>query len=184
MYAAAAKLDDARWRQYKGFSIRAESDYFNHTPNLNINIDRDRASLYGVSTSKIESLLRSAYSENYVYLIKLSDDQYQVILETDDKTRAHPEDLDQLYVKSDNNATLIPLKAVTDAKSTVGLQAVNHYNQFTSVTINYNLLPGVADSDATNFIDRSAKPRSSRRRPACWGLSRARRWCSSNSSPH
>ncbi len=154
VYAAADKLV-AKMRQYPAFQS-VQSDYFNHTPNLDINIDRDRASLYGVSTSKIESLLRSAYSENYVYLIKLSDDQYQVILETDDKTRAHPEDLDQLYVKSDNNSTLIPLKAVTEAKSSVGLQAVNHYNQFVSVTINYNLMPGVADSDATNFIDKTA----------------------------
>ncbi len=154
VYAAADKLV-AKMRQYPGFQS-VQSDYFNKTPNLNINIDRARASLYGVSTTRIESLLRSAYSENYVYLIKLADDQYQVILETDDKTRAHPEDLDQLYVKSDNNTTLIPLKAVTDAKSSVGLQAVNHYNQFTSVTISYNLLPGVADSDATNFIEKSA----------------------------
>ena len=45
---------------------------------------------------------------------------------------------------------------MTNTKTSVGLQAVNHYNQFTSVTINYNLVPGVADSDATNFIDKNA----------------------------
>ena len=154
VYAAAAKLV-AKMRTFPGFQS-VQSDYFNSTPNLNINIDRARASLYGVSTAKIESLLRSAYSENYVYLIKQSDDQYQVILETDDQTRAHPEDLDQLYVKADDNVTLVPLKAVTNTQSSVGLQAVNHYNQFTSVTINYNLLPGVADSAANNFIEKSA----------------------------
>ena len=60
-------------RQYPGF-LSVQSDYFNNTPNLDINIDRDRASLYGVSTAKVESLLRSAYSENYLYLIKLADD--------------------------------------------------------------------------------------------------------------
>ncbi len=101
MYAAAAKLV-GKMRQYPGFST-VQSDYFNHTPNLDINIDRARASLYGVCATKIESLLRSAYSENYVYLIKQPDDQYQVILETDDDARAHPEDLDELYVKADNN---------------------------------------------------------------------------------
>ncbi len=142
-----------------------QSDYFNSTPNLNIDIDRARASLYGVSTTKIESLLRSAYSENYVYLIKQPDDQYQVILETNDDTRAHPEDLSDLYVKADNNVTLVPLKAVTNAHQSVGLQAVNHYNQFTSVTINYNLKPGVADSDASKVIeDGEANPRHDARR--------------------
>ena len=154
VYAAAGKLV-AKMRQFPGFAS-VQSDYFNSTPNLAINIDRSRASLYGVSTSKIESLLRAAYSENYVYLIKEADDQYQVILETDDKARDQPTDLDQLYVKADDNTTLIPLKAVTDTQTTVGLQSVNHYNQFTSVTINYNLVPGTADGDATNYIEKAS----------------------------
>ncbi len=155
VYAAAGKLV-AKMRQYPGFAT-VQPDFFNNTPNLDINIDRARASLYGVGVAKIESLLRSAYSENYVYLIKQPDDQYQVILETNDAAREHPEDLAQLYVKADNNQTLIPLKALTNTKQTVGLQAVNHLNQFTSVSIGYNLKPGVADSDASRFIEGAAK---------------------------
>ena len=155
VYNAAAKLT-AKMRTFPGFAS-VQSDYYNHTPNLDIDIERARASLYGVSTAKIESLLRSAYSENYAYLIKQADDQYQVIVEASNDAREHPEDLAELYVKSDNNQTLVPLKAVTSFKQTVGLQAVNHYNQFTSVTINYNLNPGVADSEANNFIERSSK---------------------------
>ena len=155
VYAAADQLV-AKMRQYPGFST-VQSDFFNSTPNLDINIDRDRASLHGVSTTKIESLLRSAYSENYLYLIKQPDDQYQVILETDDNAREHPEDLAELYVKADNHETLVPLKAVTHAAQSLGLQAVNHYNQFVSVTINYNLKPGVADSDASQFIENNAR---------------------------
>ncbi len=155
VYATAAKLT-AKMRQFPGFQT-VQSDYFNATPNLDIEIDRDRASLYGVSTAKIESLLRSAYSENYVYLIKQTDDQYQVILETSDASRDQPEDLSQLYVKADNNTTLVPLRAVTSSRQVVGLQSVNHYNQFTSVTINYNLKPGVADSDATRYIENATR---------------------------
>ena len=69
------------------------SDLFRNTPNLDIDIDRDRASLFGVSTTKLQSLLRAAYSQNYVYLIKQPDDQYQVIVEADDEARTGPEDL-------------------------------------------------------------------------------------------
>ncbi len=72
------------------------------------------------------------------------------------------------------------MKAVTTSQQSVGLQAVNHFNQFTSVTINYNLKPGVADSDASKFIDGLGAARSSLRRPPCRGRSRARRWCSSS----
>jgi HAE1 family hydrophobic/amphiphilic exporter-1 len=53
-------------------------------PNLDIEIDRGRSGLYGVSTTQLENLLRAAYSQNYVYLIKQADDQYEVIVEADD----------------------------------------------------------------------------------------------------
>jgi HAE1 family hydrophobic/amphiphilic exporter-1 len=49
----------------------------------------------------------------------------------------------------------VPLRAVTSTKQIVGPQAVNHFNQFTSVTINFNLLPDVAIGDATKFIEDS-----------------------------
>src|SRR5437762_2073486 len=76
-------------KAFKGFaSVR--SDYYNSTPNLTVDIDRERAATYGVSTSAVQSLLRTAYSQNYVYLIKQPEDQYQVILEVKDKERAQP----------------------------------------------------------------------------------------------
>ena len=81
VYAAADKLEK-KLREYDGFASPPRSDLFRNTPNLEINIDRDRAGLYGVSTTQLESLLRAAYSQNYVYLIKQADDQYQVIVES------------------------------------------------------------------------------------------------------
>ena len=97
VYAVADQLME-KLQQFKGFaSVR--SDYYHDTPNLRIDINRDVAATYGVSTSAIQSLMRSAYSQNYIYLIKAPDDQYQVILEVKDKKRAHPGDLDDLYVR-------------------------------------------------------------------------------------
>src|SRR5205823_87311 len=52
-------------------------------------------------------------------------------------------------------SNLVPLRAVTTTKQVVGPLAVNHFNQFTSVTINFNLLPNVAIGDATKFIEDS-----------------------------
>ena len=65
--------------QYPGFAT-VSWDYFNNTPNLNIEIRRDQARMYGVSETRILSLMRDAYSQNYLYLIKKPEDQYQVIL--------------------------------------------------------------------------------------------------------
>src|SRR2546430_203214 len=82
VYTAADQLMN-KLRQFKGFaSVR--SDYYNSTPNLTVDIDRERAATYGVSTSAVQSLLRTAYSQNYIYLIKQPEDQYQVILEVKD----------------------------------------------------------------------------------------------------
>ena len=79
-------------REYPGF-LSVNSDLFNHTPNLQVTILRDQAKLYGVSEARILTLLRNAYSQNYAYLIKRPNDQYQVILEVDDIDRADPQDL-------------------------------------------------------------------------------------------
>ena len=155
VYAAADKLEK-KLREYDGFASPPRSDLFRNTPNLEINIDRDRAGLYGVSTTQLESLLRAAYSQNYVYLIKQADDQYQVIVEADDQARTGPEDFRQIYVKPDNGSKLIPIRAVTTSKETLGLQSVNHINQFTSVTFGFDTKPGVALGDVTNFINKTA----------------------------
>ncbi|HEY0368834.1 MAG TPA: efflux RND transporter permease subunit, partial [Chthoniobacterales bacterium] len=155
VYAAADKLGQ-RLKEFPGFASPPRADLFRNTPNLDINIDRDRASLYGISTAKLESLLRAAYSQNYVYLIKEPDDQYQVIVEAQDNEREHPEDLRQIYVKPDTNGNLVPVRAVTKSETKLGLQAVNHTNQFTSVTFGFDIKPDVALGDVTNYIQKTA----------------------------
>src|SRR5207237_7050319 len=130
-------------RQYRGF-LTVSSDYYNNTPNLNIDIRRDQAKTYGVSEARILTLLRNAYSQNYLYLIKKPEDQYQVILEVEDEARANPDDLSKLYIKSDNGQRLVPLGQLVTWKQTLGPQAVNHLNQFTSVTLFLYIKPDIA----------------------------------------
>jgi hydrophobic/amphiphilic exporter-1 (mainly G- bacteria), HAE1 family len=141
--------------KYPGF-LSVSSDYFANTPNLNIDLRREQAKIYGVSETRILQLLRTAYSQNYLYLIKKPEDQYQVILEVQDEARGKPEDLAKLYIRSDNGQRLVPLGELVTWKQTLGPQAVNHLNQFTSVSLFFNLKPGVALGDATNFISKSA----------------------------
>ncbi len=155
VYATADKMM-AKMREYPGF-LFVNSDLYNHTPNLQVDILRDQAKLYGVSESRILTLLHDAYSQNYSYLIKKPTDQYQVILEVADNQRSIPEDLSRLYIKSDDGQRMVPLNAVTTAHATLGPQAVNHINQFTSVTMFFNLKPGYAIGPATDFVEKTAK---------------------------
>ena len=129
--------------------------------------------MYGVSETRILSLLRNAYSQNYVYLIKKPEDQYQVILEIEDSARAHPEDLSRLYIRSDDGQRPRAAAARSSpGRPSLGPQAVNHLNQFTSVTLFFNLKPGVALGDATDFITKTAAESRAARRSAA--SSRAR----------
>jgi HAE1 family hydrophobic/amphiphilic exporter-1 len=155
VYEAAAKMM-AKMHEYPGF-LFVNSDLYNHTPNLQVDILRDQAKLYGVSETRILTLLHDAYSQNYSYLIKKSTDQYQVILEVADDKRSGPEDLGKLYIKSDDGQRMIPLNAVTSWHPVIGPQAVNHINQFTSVTMFFNLKPGFAIGPATNYVEGAAK---------------------------
>jgi HAE1 family hydrophobic/amphiphilic exporter-1 len=155
VYATAGKMM-AKMYQYPGF-LFVNSDLFNHTPNLQVDILREQAKLYGVSEARILTLLHDAYSQNYSYLIKKSTDQYQVILEVADNQRSAPEDLGKLYIKSDDGQRMVPLNAVTSWHPVIGPQAVNHINQFTSVTMFFNLKPGYAIGPATQYVEAAAK---------------------------
>ncbi len=163
VYQTAGKLMGAFMMEGAGKYFRPilqggiSNDMFLQTPQLQIQILRDQAASYGISPTRIESLLRDAYSQNYVYLIKRPTNQYQVILETADEFRSQPQNLELLYIKSDDGTRTVPLSAVVKWVPTLGPQAVNHLNQFTSVTFYFNLMPGVALGDATDFIAAKAK---------------------------
>lgn len=151
---AASQLIE-KLRPYPGF-LFVNSDLKTKTPNLQIDLLREQASSYRVSAKSILTALSDAYAQNYLYLIKKSTDQYQVIMEVADSRRAAPQDLEKIYVRSDDGVTLVPLKAVARWKEIIGPQSVNHINQFPSVTINFNLVPGAVIGDAAKFIEKTA----------------------------
>jgi HAE1 family hydrophobic/amphiphilic exporter-1 len=155
VYSVAQQLM-GKMREFPGF-LFINSDLFNHTPNLQVDILRDQAKVYGVSEARILTLLHNAYSQNYTYLIKRPNDQYQVILEVADNDRADPQNLNLLYIKSDDGRRMVPLRAVTKWTSMLGPQAVNHINQFTSVTIFFNLKPGYTIGQAIQFMENAAR---------------------------
>ncbi len=137
VYDTAAKMM-AKMHEYPGF-LFVNSDLYNHTPNLQVDILREQAKVYGVSESRILTLLHDAYSQNYSY------------------KRSAPEDLGRLYIKSDDGQRMVPLNAVTSWRPVIGPQAVNHINQFTSVTMFFNLKAGYAIGPATEFVEGAAK---------------------------
>src|SRR5207245_10970733 len=81
----------------------------------------------------------------------------QVILEVADDQRSEPQDLHLLYIKSDDGSRMVPLNALATWHPILGPQSVNNINQFTSVTLFFNLKPGYSIGQATDFVEKAAK---------------------------
>ena len=154
VYQAAQQMI-AKCRQFPGFAA-VSSDYFANTPVLGVNLNELQLQSYGLTNLNVEQLLKNAYSQNYTYLIKTPIDQYKVIVEAEDKQRSEPTDVNRLYFKPSGAQNIIPNQTVTDPQASVGRLSVNHINQFPAVTLYFNLKPGVATGDATQFIQRTA----------------------------
>jgi hydrophobic/amphiphilic exporter-1 (mainly G- bacteria), HAE1 family len=135
--------------------------------------DRDKASTLGstaqgVSPRQIEETFYSAYGSRRVSTINAPNNQYEVIMELDPEYKRDPSLLSLLYIRTNtgNNTSqaaltagnnLIPLSAVAYLKESIGPSAVNHSGQLPSVTISFNLRPGVALGDAVARVNELAR---------------------------
>jgi len=124
-------------------------------PQINVHIDRERASSMGVTAQQIEMALYDAYGSRQVSTIYTQDDEYWVIMELLPKYQQDISALNQLYVRS-SNGTLVPMGSVATLSRGVGPVAVNHSGQVPSVTLSFNLAPNVALGDAVNAVQSAA----------------------------
>jgi len=132
------------------------SDLQISNPQVNVAIDRDRASQLGVTAQQIEEALYDAYGSRQVSTIFTSSDQYWVILELLPEYQRDLTALQSLYVGS-KNGTLVPLGSVARIQSGVGPLSVNHQGQIPSVTISFNLREGVSLGTAVGDVERVAR---------------------------
>lgn len=132
------------------------SDLQIKNPQVNIVINRDKASALGVSAQQIEEALQTAYSSRQVSTIYAPSNQYQVIMELLPEYQADPASLPLLYIKSTSGA-LVPLDAVASLKQDLGPLTVNHSGQFPSVTISFNTRPDVSLGEAVDKVNKLAR---------------------------
>lgn len=123
----------------------------NLSPAVSLEIDRDKLAALGLSYGQVEDALQSAFSSRQVSTIYGATNQYQVILEVAPEFQADPEQLPRLYVRS-STGKLIPLDAVARFSRKTQALTVNHQGQLPSVTISFNLLPGVSLGQAVDRI--------------------------------
>ena len=130
------------------------SDLQIKNPQVQVEINRDQASALGLTAGQIESTLDYAYGTRQVSTIYATDDQYQVIMGVEPQDQQDPNALDLLSRAP--SGQLIPLNAIATLTKNVGPLTINHVGQLASVTLSFNLKPGVSLGSITGKIEQLA----------------------------
>ncbi len=125
------------------------------SPQANINIDRDKALELGVSPEQVEDALDTAYSQRWISTIYAPTNEYWVIMELEPQYQEDPQMLSYLYIRS-TTGQLVPLSAVSSLSSSLGPLTVNHLGQLPSVTVSFDLAPGISLGQAVDQIQKVA----------------------------
>jgi HAE1 family hydrophobic/amphiphilic exporter-1 len=128
------------------------SDLQIKTPQLDVYLDREQIAALGLTVDQVQNALNSAYGQRQVSQIFAPNDEYQVMMQVEDKYQRDPAALSMLSVTTPDKK-LVPLSAVVTTRQTVGPQSINHTGQLPAVTISFNLRQGVSLGDTVTRID-------------------------------
>ena len=151
LYVHAPKLE-AKMRELPGLQD-VTSDLQIKNPQVNIEIDRDKASALRVTANQIEDALYSAYGARQISTFYTPINQYQVIIELEPQYQADPSALSMLYIRS-STGQLVPLNAVAKLSPGLGPLSLNHLGQLPSVTLSFNIKPGVSLGDVVAAVEK------------------------------
>ncbi len=154
LYTAAADFE----KKLRGLPLLQEvtSDLQMKNPQINLNIDRNRAASLGITTEQIENTLYAAYGSRQATTIYSPTNQYKVIMELAPQYQMDPAALGMLYIRA-SAGDLVPLSSIVTLEKGLGPLSVNHLGQITSVTFSFDLKPGVPLGDAVSAIGKEAK---------------------------
>ncbi len=137
--------------QQLGYLINLDTDLRLNKPQLDITIDRDRASGLGVSVTDIGATLETYLGGRVVTNFKRAAKQYDVITQMRPEDRATPQTISELYVRGKGG--LVQLANVVNIRETVAPKELNHFNRVRSATISANIAPGMTLGKALDDLD-------------------------------
>jgi hydrophobic/amphiphilic exporter-1 (mainly G- bacteria), HAE1 family len=153
LYKYAADMQE-KMKEISGITD-ISSDLEMKNPQIEVDINRDKAAALGVSVNTIESTLYNAYGSKRISTIYSSSNTYSVIIELKPEFSRDMDSLASLYLTS-SNGELVPLKAVADIKTGLGPLSISHTGHQISVTLSFNLLPGASLGDAVTSVENLA----------------------------
>jgi multidrug efflux pump len=138
-------------KKQRGFTD-VNSDQQNQGLQATLNYDRATASRLGLTPQSIDNTLYQAFGQAPVSTMYTPLNQYYVVMEVAPQFWQSPDGLKNVYVHPASGGE-VPLSAITQFQATTAPLAVNHQGQFPSVTVSFNLAPGIALSDAAQTIN-------------------------------
>lgn len=144
-----------RMRALPGF-VDVNTDLQIASPQVMVDINRDRALTLGVSPQQIQDALYASYGNRQISTIYTPANEYQVIMEVEPRYQSSPDALSKLYVRS-SQGKLVPLDAVVNLTRNVGPLSVNHFGQLPAVTVSFNLRPGFSLGDAAQRVNEQVR---------------------------
>ena len=144
--ARLAQEIEQRLGEVEGFA-RIESDLFLNKPQLEVHIDRDRASDLGVSVRDVARALQILLGGVDLSTFKLEGETYDVMVQLEPEARARARQLMELYVRG-HQGQLVPLRSVVDAEETIAPRALPHFDRFRAVTVSARLEEGFSQKEA------------------------------------
>jgi len=127
------------------------SDLQIKSPRVNVEVNRDRAASLGLDVTSIENALYSGYGPKWSSTIYSATNQYQVLMEIQQKYQAYADYLSKIYFHA-SNGTLVPLAEVVKLREDAMPQSINHSSVLPSVTVSFNLKPGVSLGQAVDRL--------------------------------
>jgi HAE1 family hydrophobic/amphiphilic exporter-1 len=145
---------EEKMRELPGF-LDVTSDLQIENPQVNIEINRDRASALGVTAEQIETALYDAYGSRQISTILTAINEYPVIVELLPEYQMEPSVLSMLYIRY-AGGRLVPLKAMARLSRSLGPLSVNHLGQLPAVTLSFNLKPDASLGNAVSAVQKLA----------------------------
>ena len=135
--------------------VQPDSDLQLNKPEIFMDVDRARAADMGVAVDSVARTVETMLGGRSVTRYKRDADQYDVIVQTEGRGRATPDDIDRLFARGRND-TMVPLSSLVKVREAVSPRELNHFNQRRSVSITANLSPDYSLGQALNFLDQTA----------------------------
>lgn len=137
--------------------MRLDSDYKETLPQLLVNIDRERAANLGVSIGDIGRTLETILGQRRVSTYLDRGEEYDVIMQGEKSDFQSPNNIENIYVRSNSSGQLIPLDNLLKRTERATSSRLNRYNRMRSITISANLAPNYTLGEALDYLNQIAK---------------------------